>query len=31
MQLHDWAFGLEAWRRSHGLAGGEVEQGSHGL
>jgi len=23
-RLHDWAFGLEAWRRPHGLAGGEV-------
>jgi dihydrofolate reductase len=24
MQLHDWAFALEAWRRPHGLEGGEV-------
>ena len=24
MQLHDWAFGLAAWRRPHGLDGGEV-------
>ena len=23
MQLHEWAFGLEAWRRPHGLEGGE--------
>ena len=26
MQLHDWAFGLEAWRRPHGLEGGEVNE-----
>jgi dihydrofolate reductase len=26
MQLHDWAFGLEAWRRSHGLEGGDVNE-----
>ena len=24
MQLHDWAVGLAAWRRPHGLEGGEV-------
>jgi dihydrofolate reductase len=24
MQLHDWAFRLEAWRRPHGLEGGET-------
>jgi dihydrofolate reductase len=24
MQLHEWAFGLEAWRREHGLADGET-------
>ncbi len=24
MQLHDWAFALEAWRRPHGLEGGET-------
>src|SRR3954453_15183669 len=23
MQLHDWAFGLAAWRAPHGLEGGE--------
>ena len=23
-RLHDWAFGLEAWRRPHGMDGGEV-------
>ena len=23
-QLHDWALGLEAWRKPHGLDGGEV-------
>jgi dihydrofolate reductase len=26
MQLHDWAFALEAWRRPHGLEGGEVNE-----
>ena len=26
MQLHDWAFGLAAWRRPHGLEGGEVNE-----
>src|SRR4051794_25323330 len=25
-QLHDWAFGLEAWRKPHGLEGGEVNE-----
>jgi dihydrofolate reductase len=24
-QLHEWAFRLEAWRRAHGLEGGEVD------
>jgi len=24
-QLHEWAFRLEAWRRPHGLEGGEVD------
>jgi dihydrofolate reductase len=24
-QLHEWAFRLEAWRRQHGLEGGEVD------
>jgi dihydrofolate reductase len=24
MRLHEWAVGLEAWRRQHGLEGGEV-------
>jgi dihydrofolate reductase len=24
MRLHDWAFGLAAWRKPHGLEGGEV-------
>jgi dihydrofolate reductase len=24
MQLHEWAFALEAWRKRHGQAGGEV-------
>jgi dihydrofolate reductase len=24
MQLHEWAFRLEAWRRMHGLSGGET-------
>ncbi len=23
-QLHEWVFGLEAWRRPHGMEGGEV-------
>jgi dihydrofolate reductase len=38
MQLHEWAFRLEAWRRPHGLEGGEVdidtplvEEGEHGM
>lgn len=25
-QLHDWALALEAWRRPHGLEGGEVNE-----
>lgn len=25
MQLHEWAFRLEAWRSQHGLPGGEVD------
>ena len=25
-QLHEWALGLEAWRRPHGLEGGEVNE-----
>jgi dihydrofolate reductase len=25
-QLHEWALGLEAWRRPHGLEGGEVNR-----
>jgi dihydrofolate reductase len=25
MQLHEWVFRLEAWRRPHGLEGGEVD------
>ncbi len=24
MKLHDWAFGLAAWRKTHGLEGGET-------
>jgi dihydrofolate reductase len=28
MQLHEWAFALEAWRRPHGLQGGEVNPSS---
>src|ERR1700738_3144508 len=24
MRLHEWVFGLAAWRREHGLEGGEV-------
>jgi dihydrofolate reductase len=27
-QLHDWVVGLEAWRRAHGLEGGEVNASS---
>jgi dihydrofolate reductase len=26
MQLHEWALALEAWRRPHGLEGGEVNE-----
>jgi len=30
-QLHEWALALEAWRRPHGLEGGEVNAaGDHG-
>ncbi|MCA1703633.1 MAG: hypothetical protein LC808_10405 [Actinobacteria bacterium] len=25
-QLHEWALGLEAWRKPHGLEGGEVNR-----
>jgi dihydrofolate reductase len=28
MQLHEWAFGLAAWRGPHGLEGGEVNASS---
>jgi dihydrofolate reductase len=28
MQLHEWIFGLEAWRKSHGEEGGEVNPSS---
>jgi dihydrofolate reductase len=28
MQLHQWVFGLEAWRSRHGLEGGEVNASS---
>jgi dihydrofolate reductase len=27
-QLHDWVFGLEAWRKAHGLEGGETNASS---
>jgi len=27
-QLHEWALGLEAWRKPHGLEGGEVNRSS---
>jgi len=27
-QLHDWVFGLEAWRKPHGLEGGETNASS---
>ena len=27
-QLHEWVFGLEAWRRPHGMEGGEVNASS---
>jgi dihydrofolate reductase len=27
-QLHEWALGLEAWRRPHGLPGGEINESS---
>jgi dihydrofolate reductase len=26
MRLHDWAFALEAWRREHGMEGGEANE-----
>ena len=25
-ELHNWVFGLEAWRRAHGMEGGEVNE-----
>jgi dihydrofolate reductase len=28
MQLHEWVFGLEAWRREHGLEGGDTNPSS---
>jgi dihydrofolate reductase len=28
MQLHQWVFGLEAWRKEHGMEGGEVNASS---
>jgi dihydrofolate reductase len=28
MRLHDWVFGLEAWRKPHGLEGGETNRSS---
>jgi dihydrofolate reductase len=28
MRLHDWVFGLKAWREPHGLEGGEVNASS---
>jgi dihydrofolate reductase len=28
MQLHEWVFGLEAWRKHHGLEGGETNPSS---
>ena len=28
MQLHQWVFGLEAWRREHGMEGGEANASS---
>src|SRR5690349_19749002 len=28
MQLHEWVFGLAAWRAPHGLEGGEVNVSS---
>lgn len=28
MRLHEWVFGLAAWRARHGLAGGEVNESS---
>src|SRR5260370_25926540 len=31
MRLHEWVFGLESWRRRHGLEGGEMTRDSDGL
>jgi dihydrofolate reductase len=31
MQLHEWVFGLAAWREPHGLEGGEVNASSAGV
>jgi dihydrofolate reductase len=28
MRLHEWVFGLAAWRKPHGLTGGEVNESS---
>src|SRR5690349_13412519 len=28
MRLHEWVFPLEAWRKAHGLPGGEVSESS---
>lgn len=30
-RLHDWMFGLESWRREHGLEGGEASQAANSL
>jgi len=30
-QLHEWAIGLEAWRKPHGLEGGEVNESTEFL
>src|SRR3954469_22061721 len=30
MQLHEWAFELDAWRKAHGRAGGEAPPSSAG-
>jgi dihydrofolate reductase len=29
LRLHEWVFPLTAWRKMHGLEGGEVDQSSH--